>query len=75
MAERAGVSGSTVGRIWRTFGLQPHVVASFKISRRAVHRAGHVGLYLNPPDRATGVLSSADGCAQLKPSNLSAADP
>ena len=23
---------STVGRIWRTFGLQPHVVASFKIS-------------------------------------------
>ena len=32
MAERAGVSASTVGRIWRTFGLQPHVVESFKIS-------------------------------------------
>ena len=32
MAENAGVSPSTVGRIWRTFGLQPHVVESFKIS-------------------------------------------
>ena len=28
----AGVSDRTVGRIWRTFGLQPHVVESFKIS-------------------------------------------
>jgi transposase len=32
MAENAGISHSTVGRIWRTFGLQPHVVKSFKIS-------------------------------------------
>ena len=32
---------STVGRIWRTFGLQPHVVESFKNLRRpAVHREG-----------------------------------
>ena len=30
MAEHAGVSASTVGRIWRTFGLQPHVVESFQ---------------------------------------------
>ena len=32
MAQKAGISHSTVGRIWRTFGLQPHIVKSFKIS-------------------------------------------
>ncbi len=59
MAERAGVSASTVGRIWRTFGLQPHVVASFKISDDplVIEKVRDiVGLYLNPPDHA-GVLS------------------
>ena len=59
MAERAGVSASTVGRIWRTCGLQPHVVASFKISDDplVIEKVRDiVGLYLNPPDHA-GVLS------------------
>ncbi len=59
MAERAGVSASTVGRIWRTFGLQPHVVESFKISDDPLFLEkvrDIVGLYLNPPDHA-GVLS------------------
>jgi len=32
MAEQAGMSHSTVGRIWRTFGLQPHVVRGHKLS-------------------------------------------
>ena len=59
MAERAGVSASTVGRIWRTFGLQPHVVESFKISDDPLFIEkvrDIVGLYLNPPDHAV-VLS------------------
>ena len=52
MAERAGVSASTVGRIWRTFGLQPHIVESFKISDDPLFIEkvqDIVGLYLNPP--------------------------
>jgi transcriptional regulator with XRE-family HTH domain len=32
MAERTGLSKSTVGRIWRDFGLQPHRAETFKLS-------------------------------------------
>ena len=32
MARSAGVSQSTVSRIWRTFGLKPHVVQTWKLS-------------------------------------------
>src|SRR5712691_8712902 len=32
MAKAAGLSHSTIGRIWRTFRLQPHRVESFKLS-------------------------------------------
>jgi len=32
MARAAGLSHSTVGRIWRTFRLQPHRTESFKLS-------------------------------------------
>lgn len=59
MAKQAGVSHTTVGRIWRTFGLQPHVVESFKISDDPlfVEKVRDiVGLYLNPPQHAV-VLS------------------
>ena len=55
MAEKAGVSHTTIGRIWRTFGLQPHVVKSFKFSNDPlfVEKVRDiVGLYLNPPDNA-----------------------
>ena len=40
MAERAGVSASTVGRIWRTFGLQPRRGILQDLRRPAVHREG-----------------------------------
>src|SRR5688572_2639789 len=32
MAEKAGLSHTMVGRIWRTFGLKPHVSKTFKLS-------------------------------------------
>ena len=32
MAAKAGMSHTMIGRIWRTFGLKPHVTRSFKIS-------------------------------------------
>jgi hypothetical protein len=32
MAAKTGMSHTMVGRIWRTFGLKPHITQSFKIS-------------------------------------------
>ena len=32
MAEETGLSKSTVGRIWKAFGLKPHQIDTFKIS-------------------------------------------
>jgi len=32
MARHSGLSTSSVGRIWRAFGLQPHRVETFKLS-------------------------------------------
>ena len=67
MAEQAGVSHTTVGRIWRTFGLQPHVVKSFKFSNDPlfVEKVRDiVGLYLNPP--AGAVVFSFDEKPQIQ---------
>ena len=55
MAKATGLSQSTVSRIWRAFGLQPHRSESFKLSTDPyfvdkVHDV--VGLYLDPPERA-----------------------
>lgn len=55
MASAVGLSQSSVSRIWRAFGLQPHRVSTFKLSTdphfiEKVHDV--VGLYLNPPERA-----------------------
>jgi len=55
MAREVGVSASTVNRIWRAFGLKPHLVETFKISTDPlfVEKVRDVvGLYLGPPERA-----------------------
>ncbi|MHB1570647.1 MAG: IS630 family transposase [Solirubrobacteraceae bacterium] len=55
MAKRAGVSSSTVQRIWSARGLQPHRVRTFKLSNDPQFEAklvDVVGLYLNPPEKA-----------------------
>jgi len=55
MAEKTGMSHARVGQIWRTFGLQPHLSESFKISPdpQLIDKVRDVvGLYLNPPDNA-----------------------
>src|SRR5712672_668122 len=55
MASAAGVSYSSVQRIWRAHGLKPHLVETFKVSRDknfAAKVEDVVGLYLDPPDRA-----------------------
>ena len=67
MAERTGLSKSTIGRIWRDFGLKPHRAGGFKLSNdpllvEKVHDV--VGLYLNPPEAA--VVLSVDEKSQVQ---------
>lgn len=67
MAKAAGMSHSTVGRIWRAFQLQPHVVKTFKISNdpQFVEKVRDiVGLYMNPPEHA--VVFSVDEKPQIQ---------
>jgi transposase len=55
MAARCGLSQTTVARIWRAFGLQPHRTDTFKLSPDPlfVEKVRDiVGLYLDPPERA-----------------------
>ncbi len=55
MAKATGMSQSAVSRIWRAFGLKPHVVQDFKLSPdpQFIDKVKDiVGLYLNPPDAA-----------------------
>jgi transposase len=54
MAQKLGVSHSSVARIWKAHGLQPHRTKTFKLSKdkRFVEKLTDVvGLYLNPPDK------------------------
>lgn len=55
MAKKTGLSQTAVSRIWRAFGLQPHRVENFKLSKdpQFLEKVRDiVGLYLNPPERA-----------------------
>jgi transposase len=55
MAAASGLSVSTVQRIWRAFGLQPHRLESFKLSTDPDFVAkvrDVVGLYVSPPQHA-----------------------
>jgi transposase len=67
MASNAGMSHTTIGRIWRTFGLKPHVSESFKISPdpQLIEKIRDVvGLYMNPPTNA--VVFSFDEKSQIQ---------
>lgn len=55
IAKETQLSKSTVHRVWRAFGLQPHRQKHFKLSTDPffVEKVRDiVGLYLNPPDNA-----------------------
>jgi len=59
MAQASGLSRSSVNRIWRAFALAPHRSETFKLSKDPLFMEkvrDIVGLYLNPPDRAAGVV-------------------
>ncbi len=67
MAEAAGVSVSSVQRIWRSHGLQPHRVRQFKLSTDPEFVAklhDIVGLYIDPPAHA--IVLSVDEKSQIQ---------
>ena len=67
MAKAAGMSQTTVSKIWRAFGLKPHLADSFKLSPdpQFIDKVRDiVGLYLNPPDAA--VVLCVDEKSQIQ---------
>src|SRR5690349_13780724 len=67
MAARTGLSPSTIGRIWRKFGLKPHLQDSFKLSTDPLFVekvVDVVGLYHDPPERA--VVLCVDEKSQIQ---------
>ena len=55
MARSSGMSQSAVSRIWRAFGLKPHVVETWKLSTdpQFIDKVRDVvGLYMSPPENA-----------------------
>lgn len=67
MAQASGLSRSTVHRVWRAFGLQPHRTETFKLSTDPlfVEKVRDiVGLYLAPPDKA--LVLCVDEKAQIQ---------
>jgi transposase len=73
MADRSGLSQSTIGRIWRQFELKPHRADTFKLSTDPLFVEklfDVVGLYLNPPDGA--VVLCTDEKSQIQALDRSA---
>jgi transposase len=55
MAQATGMSQTAVSRIWRAFGLKPHLVQTWKLSTdpQFIDKVRDIcGLYLNPPQAA-----------------------
>jgi transposase len=55
MARQVGLSQSAISRIWRAFGLKPHLEQTWKLSAdpQFIDKVRDiVGLYLDPPERA-----------------------
>ncbi len=73
MAAELGMSQTAISRIWRAFGLKPHLVEHFKLSPdpQFIDKVRDVaGLYLNPPDAA--VVLCVDEKTQIQALDRSA---
>ena len=67
LAKVVALSPASVQRIWKAYGLKPHRVRTFKLSRdpRLVEKLQDiVGLYLNPPEHA--LVLSVDEKSQVQ---------
>jgi transposase len=73
LAAQVGLSQTAVSRIWRAFGLQPHRVETWKLSKDPLFIdkvRDVVGLYLAPPERA--VVLCVDEKSQIQALDRSA---
>jgi transposase len=73
MAAQSGLSKSTIGRVWKAFGLKPHLVDTFKLSTDAqfIDKVRDVvGLYLDPPEKA--MVLAVDEKSQIQALDRSA---
>jgi hypothetical protein len=67
MSKAVGISVSSVQRIWRAHGLQPHRARQFKLSREpdfVLKLRDIVGLYVDPPAHA--IVLSGDEKSQIQ---------
>jgi len=67
LASHLGVDKMLVARVWKTHGLKPHLVKTFKVSNdpRFVEKTVDiVGLYVDPPERA--LVLSVDEKSQIQ---------
>lgn len=67
LARSAGVSQASVHRVWKAYGLKPHRLSSFKLSRdpQFLEKLEDiVGLYIHPPQHA--LVFSADEKCQIQ---------
>jgi transposase len=73
MAAQSGLSKSTIGRVWKAFGLKPHLVDTFKLSNdpQFIDKVREVvGLYLDPPEKA--LVLAVDEKSQIQALDRSA---
>jgi transposase len=67
MAKATGLSQTAISRIWRAFGLKPHLVETWKLSTdpQFIDKVRDiVGLYLNPPE--AGLVLCVDEKSQIQ---------
>jgi transposase len=70
MARTVGISHDSIGRIWRAFGLKPHLTQHFQLSNDPLlieKVRDIVGLYMSPPDNA--VVLCVDEKSQIQALN------
>jgi transposase len=73
MAKATGLSQTAISRIWRAFGLKPHLVDTWKLSTdpQFIEKVRDVvGLYLDPP--ATALVLCVDEKSQMQALDRSA---
>jgi transposase len=69
MAKASGLTQNAIVRIWRAFGLKPHLQKTFKLSTDPffVEKVRDiVGLYLNPPEQTRAVVLCVDEKSQVQ---------
>jgi transposase len=69
MAEASGLNQNAIVRIWRAFGLKPHLQENFKLSTDPffVEKVRDiVGLYVNPPEQTRAVVLCVDEKSQVQ---------